>query len=166
MKTISLMATKTMLYFLHPMMKVNKGIAPMFAPEPQEQQEILQQAVEKAPCITFGQFRSLARHRGWTVEWLREQVAGEIDQPTETLRRVMHGALVNGKHQLLADTVVPYRCLIALYQRATQSTPAPAGEKACACGCGAWARGKKKWATPGCRKRVQRRSVIAQKLAL
>jgi hypothetical protein len=160
------MATKTILDCLHPIMKVNKGITPMFAPEPQEQQEILQHAVEKAPCITFGQFRSVARYRGWTVEWLREQVADEIEKPTETLRRVMHGALVDGKHQLLAETVVPYRCLIALYQRATQPTPAPAGEKACACGCGARARGQKKWATPGCRKRVQRRSVIAQKLVL
>jgi hypothetical protein len=75
-------------------------------------------------------------------------VAGEIDKPTETLRRVMHGVLVDGKHDMLSDVVLPYTCIIELYQRATQPTPALAGEKACACGCGALVRVKKKWATP------------------
>jgi hypothetical protein len=131
-----------------------------------EKREVFQQAVEETPRITNGQFRQASTQRRWTFRWLLEQVKDEIDKPTDTVRRILHGTLVNGKHDMLADVVIPYRCLIQLYQRATQSKPAHAGEKACACGCGAKVRGKKKWATPGCRKRVQRRSVIAQKVAL
>jgi hypothetical protein len=130
------------------------------------QREVSQQAVEKAHCITFGQFRHVAKQRGWTFEWLLEQVKGELDKPTDTLRRVMHRAMVDGKHQLLADMVLPYACLIELYQRVTQPVPALAGEKACACGCGVQVTRKRKWATPGYRKRVQRASVIPQKVAL
>src|SRR5262245_4439462 len=134
--------------------------------EQQEQQEVSQQAIEKAPCITYGQFRQVAKRGGWTFGCLLKQVKDEIDKPTDTLRRVMHGSLVDGKHDMLADTVLPYTCLIELYQQATQPKPAVAGEKACTCGCGAKVTGKRKWAAPGCRKRVQRRSVIAQKVAL
>jgi hypothetical protein len=128
----------------------------MLAPEKIEQREVLQQAVEEAVSITYSQFRHVAKHRGWTLEWLLEQAKEKLDKPTDTLRRVMHGALVDGKHELLADVVIPYRCLIELYQRATQLKPALVGDKMCACGCGELVRGKKKWATPGCRKRVQR----------
>ena len=131
-----------------------------------EQREVMQQTVEEAPYITFGQFRQVANQRRWTFGWLLEQVKDEIEKPTDTVRRILHGALVNGKHDMVADVVIPYPCLIELYQQATQSKPAVAGENACACGCGAKVTGKRKWATPGCRKRVQRRSVIAQKMAL
>jgi hypothetical protein len=64
-----------------------------------EQREILQQTIEKANCITFSQFRHIAKQREWSEERLGEQVKGEIDRPTDTLRRIMHGALVDGKHQ-------------------------------------------------------------------
>lgn len=37
----------------------------------------------------------------------------------------------------------------------------PISTKLCGCGCGGQVREQKKWATPGCRKRVQRRSVMA-----
>jgi hypothetical protein len=128
----------------------------VLAPEQLEQREVLQQAVEEAPCITFGEFRNLAKQRGWIFEWLLEQVKGELDKPTDTLRRIMYGALVDGKHQLLPDVVIPYTCLIELYQRATQPKPALTGEKACACGCGGALRGKQRYASPLCRKRAQR----------
>jgi hypothetical protein len=45
-----------------------------------------------------------------------------------------------------------------------QGAPAPQSPivtKLCRCGCGAQVREQKKWATPGCRKRVQRGSVMA-----
>jgi hypothetical protein len=51
-----------------------------------EQRKVLQQAVEKAPCITFGQFRHVAKQRGWLIAWLVEQAKGEIDRPTDTSR--------------------------------------------------------------------------------
>jgi hypothetical protein len=120
--------------------------------------EVPQQAVQQAPCITFGQFRQAARQQGWSPEWLLEQVRGELEQPTEVLRRVLHGATVNGRHELLAEVVLPYACLIRLYQRAARPTPALAGEPACQCGCGGKLRGKQRYASPACRKRRQRLS--------
>ena len=107
------------------------------------QRRVSQQAVEKAPCITFGQFRHVAKQRGWPIAWLVEQVKGELDKPTDTLRRVMHGSLVDGRHDMLTDVVIPYRCLIELYQRAIQPKPALVGDRVCACGCGGLVRGSR-----------------------
>jgi hypothetical protein len=131
-----------------------------------DQREVLQRNVEKAPCITFSQFRQVAKQRWRSNEWFTEHVKGEIDRPSDTLRRILHGAVVDGKQHLLADVVISYRCLIELYQGATLPKLALVGEKACACGCGAKVTGKRKWARPGCRKRVQRGSVIPQKSAV
>jgi hypothetical protein len=121
-----------------------------------EQREVLPQAVENAPCITFGQFRHVAKQQEWSIVWLVDQVKGEIDTPTDTVRRIVHGTVVDGKHQLLADRVLPYRCLIELYQRATTPKPPIVGIKACGCGCGDALRGKQQYASPLCRKRAQR----------
>jgi hypothetical protein len=136
---------------------------------------ISQAAVEQAPCITFGQFRKVARQREWSLEWLVEQCKAELDRPTDTIRRVLEGARVEGHQQGgkwvtpywddMSEVVLPYRCLIALYQRATEPVPALAGERACACGCGAEVRGKQKYASAACRKRVSRKGVIEQKRA-
>ena len=52
-------------------------------PEQSGQREVLQQAVEKVHCITFCQFRHVAKQRGWSIAWLVEQVKGEIDKPTD-----------------------------------------------------------------------------------
>jgi hypothetical protein len=123
-----------------------------------EQREVLHQAVENASCITFGQFRHLAKQRGWSIVWLVEQVKSEIDKPTDTLRRIMHGAMVDGKHHLLADVVLPYSCLIALYQRVTQPVPALVGDKACACGCGERVWGRQRFASQACQKHCYRRA--------
>jgi hypothetical protein len=63
----------------------------------------------------------------------------------------------------LAEVVLPYTCLIALYNKATQPTPALVGEKVCACGCGAKVRGKQRYASPACRKRWQRISEMPKR---
>jgi hypothetical protein len=140
-----------------------------------DQREISQAAVDQAPCITFGQFRKVARQREWSLEWLVEQSKAELDRPTETIRRVLEGARVESHRQGdrwvapywddMAEVVVRYRCLIELYQRATQPTPTLPGESACACGCGGELRGKQKFASAACRKRVSRKGVIALKRA-
>ena len=128
----------------------------MLATKKLDQREVLQEAVEKATCINFHQFRHIAKQQCWSIEWLVEQVKCAIDSPTDTVRRIMHGALLDGKHQLLADVVIPYTCLIELYQHATRPMPPLAGEKACGCGCGDALRGKQRYASAGCRKRAQR----------
>jgi hypothetical protein len=104
--------------------------------EDSAQREVSPQTVENAPCITYGQFRQVAKQRDWSIDRLVDQVKGKIDAPTDTLRRIMHGAQVDGKHQLLADVPLPYTCLIELYQRATQPKPAPDGGRLVVVGVG------------------------------
>lgn len=127
------------------------------------------------PCVTFNQFRKVAKQHEWSVVWIVEQCRAEIDRPTDTIRRVLEGARVEGHWKegqwvapswnAMADVVLPYPCLIALYQRATQPQPALPGEGACACGCGARVRGKQKYATEACRKRASRKRVLERKQA-
>jgi len=137
---------------------------------------ISQAAIEQAPCITFGQFRKVARRRGWSLEWLVEQSKAELDRPTDTIRRVLEGARVEGHREGerwvapywddMTEVVLPYRRLIELYQRATRPRPALDGERQCACGCGGLVRARRKWASPACRKRVQRRARTIEKVAV
>jgi hypothetical protein len=115
-----------------------------------QQHNISQAAVKRAPCITFGQFRKVARQREWCLEWLVEQCRTELDRPSNIIRRVLEGARVEGYREGerwvapywddMAGVVLPYRRSIDLYQRATRLKPALAGEKAYECGLGgaAW----------------------------
>jgi hypothetical protein len=87
-----------------------------------------QDEIESAPTITFAQFRRLAKRREWSVKYLVEQCRDAIDEPTETVQRVLQGATIPGhhdddgkwiapKHQSLDSTVIPYWPLIQLYQK-------------------------------------------------
>jgi hypothetical protein len=73
----------------------------------------LQDEIESAPTITFAQFRRLAKRREWSVKYLVEQYGEEL--PTDTIRRVLDGATVDGKHDKLESTVIPYWPLIQLH---------------------------------------------------
>jgi hypothetical protein len=134
-----------------------------------------QDEVESAPQITFAQFRRLANRREWSAGFLVELCRDHIDNPTDTIRRVLEGARVEGhrdggtwvapRWDDMAEVVVPYRCLIDLYQRATRPHPALAGERSCACGCGGALWGRQTFASGACRKRASRQGVIEQKRA-
>jgi len=87
-----------------------------------------QDEIESAPAITFAAFRRLAKHREWSVEYLVEQCRDHIDDPTETVRRVLQGATIPAhhdaedkwvptRHQSLDSTVLPYWPLIQIYQK-------------------------------------------------
>jgi hypothetical protein len=138
------------------------------------QQATFQRSVTHAPCITFHQFQQVAKAHGWTEEFLIEYARPHLDRPTDIIRRVLEGARVEGHRQGeswvpphsddMAEVVLPYRCLIDLYQRATRPTPALAGEKVCRCGCGGALRGRQTFASVACRKRVSRKGVMGQKL--
>jgi hypothetical protein len=139
------------------------------------QREISQSAVSHAPCVTFRAFRQVAKQHEWSLEWLVEQCKAELDRPTDTIRRVLEGARVEGHRQGerwvaphsddMAEVVLPYQCLIGLYERATRSHPALTGERSCACGCGGQLRGRQQFASGACRKRASRKGVIEQKRA-
>jgi hypothetical protein len=115
----------------------------------------------------------VAAQRAWSFDWIVEQCKAEVDRPT--ICRVLEGARVEGHWKggtwvaphwdTMAEVIIPYQCLIDLYVRAIRGRPALPGEKACACGCGVLIRGKKKWARPGCKKRIQRQSETRRKAA-
>jgi hypothetical protein len=107
--------------------------------------------VDQAPCITFGQFRVLAKRQGWTVDSLAAFVKGGIDSSQRTLERI----LKTGP----ADTVIPYTCLIELYQKAKAKLMdgKATGKGFCADGCGQRVLGRQKFARDACRKRAARR---------
>jgi hypothetical protein len=74
-----------------------------------------QDEIEAAPTITFAAFRRLAKRREWSVKYLVEQYGEEIDHPTDTIRRVLEGATVDGKRVRMDDVVLPYWPLLNLY---------------------------------------------------
>jgi len=107
--------------------------------------------VDQTSCITFNQFRHVAKQRGWTIDSLTVLVKGELDEPKRTIERILKTGPT--------ETVIPYTCLIELYQKAT-ATPAegkPTGKGYCADGCGQQVMGRQKFASDACRKRAARR---------
>jgi hypothetical protein len=110
----------------------------------------LHRSIDQAPQVTCAMFRQRAKSRGWTTPWLIEQVRGDVDRPAEPVKRVLGLAP--------AETLVPYGCLIALYERATAVPLAGPGERRCACGCLRRVKGRQRWGSSACKKRMQRAS--------
>jgi hypothetical protein len=109
----------------------------------------LMRRVDQAPCITFNQFRHVAKRQGWTIDSLAAFVKDELDEPKRTIERI----LKTGP----ADTVIPYACLIELYLK-TLIKPEPIHRPGhCECGCGQRVIGRQKFASDACRKRAARR---------
>lgn len=122
------------------------------------QRDISQSVIDQAPCITFAQVRDLAARNRMTLDDLVEHFHGRVDRPRELFTRIFD--------KRYGEVVLPYRAIIEWFQKATAPVPALAGEKACACGCGGKACGRHKWVSPGCRKRVQRKSRTLQEVGV
>ena len=100
--------------------------------------------------ITYSEFARLARQRHWTVESLAARFRGKIDEPREFFTRVLKAS--NGA------ALLPYRSVIDFYEAGVNISAAlPSAHKVCACGCKQEVFDRKKWALPGCRKRVERK---------
>jgi hypothetical protein len=52
-----------------------------FTVEDYNRDSTLMLQVDETPCITFGQFRHVAKQPGWTVDSLTALAKGEIDEP-------------------------------------------------------------------------------------
>jgi hypothetical protein len=79
----------------------------------------------------------------------------------EIIRQLYHHGWTIGR---LAETF-PYYNAAFISELVKKSRMTPPAEKRCACGCtqGVW--GRQKWATPGCRKRTQRKTRTHPKAA-
>jgi hypothetical protein len=118
--------------------------------------QVSQWAVEHAPCITFAEVRALAAKQGLVVRDLVEQFQEDVERPCEVFTRVWD--------KRLGAVVMPYRAVIAWYQQAIAPILAQEGKPVCACGCGVQVRGRRKWASSGCRQRVYRRARMVRNL--
>jgi hypothetical protein len=142
------------------------SLAPYSAPSTQA---LFQRKVDRAAEITVEAFQRVAKERGWSEDWIVAQCGDEIDHPAKIVHEIMAGKArtragfhfnpSSSEWHDLSQTVIPWAPLIRLYQRARGQTPARSDEKLCACSCGRAVAGGRKWASPGCRKRVQRRKL-------
>jgi hypothetical protein len=98
--------------------------------------------------VTFGDFAKLANKRGLTPEYLAERFTNKIERPSEFFHRVFQAQHV--------AVVIPHRSVLEFYTSMLSHSPIGRHDP-CACGCGQPVFGRKKWAAPGCRKRVQRK---------
>ena len=98
--------------------------------------------------VNFGDFAKLASRRGLTPEYLAERFTNKIERPSEFFHRVFQS-----QH---AAVVIPQRSVLEFYTSMLHHSSIGQHDP-CACGCGQPVFGRKKWASPGCRKRVQRK---------
>jgi hypothetical protein len=105
-----------------------------FTPEGYLKDQALMRAVDHAPSVTCGQFRALAKPQDWTEDDVVAECRGEIDEPRCTIHRIL---FTNP-----SDTVIPYTCLIQLYEKATAIPMAQPGQKSCERGGQGQVRGK------------------------
>jgi len=106
------------------------------------------------PEITFKNFAVLARKRGHTVESLADRFRGKIENPSEFFERVMN---CRYKGEDRSWVVIPYRSVIEFYNEERHYFhDSNQKHRQCACGCGAPVFDRKKWASPACKKRIQR----------
>ena len=100
--------------------------------------------------ITFKEFASLARSRGWTPEYLAQKFRGKIDGPSEFFHRVL-----SGKPDW--SVVIPYRSILELYWN--EMSPILDENKSvrvCLCGCNQRVYGRKQYAQSYCRNKAYR----------
>jgi hypothetical protein len=102
--------------------------------------------------LTFKEFSQLATKRNHTAESLAALFRGKIDQPRDFFERVMSCRLKD-----CSDLPIPYRSVIEFYQRELHSiADTNARHRRCVCGCGQPVFDRQKWATHGCKKKIQR----------
>lgn len=102
--------------------------------------------------VTFGDFAKRAKQRHWSAESLAANVSRQNRSPVRILpsRSERRGTVDS---DCLSVGIELYESESTVTDMSTAS-----GKAVCACGCGAPVFDRKKWATPGCKNRVQRRA--------
>lgn len=104
-------------------------------------------------AVTYADFAKLALRRGWTAAFLGEHFRGRIEEPRAFFERVL-ACSSNGKD--LSGSLIPFRSVLQFYQIELPRAMPAEGTGGCECGCGKPLHGRKKLASPACRKRMER----------
>ncbi len=104
--------------------------------------------------VTFKDFATVAKKRGHTAESLADRFRGKIENPSDFFERIMS---CRYKGEDRSWVVLPYRSVIEFYNEELHYfRDSNQKHRQCACGCGAPVFDRKKWASPACKKRIQR----------
>jgi hypothetical protein len=102
--------------------------------------------------IYFKDFTALARRRNWTAQSLAQRFRGHIENAADFFNRLLSDKF--------PDSIIPYRSVLEFYAANQLKEPPRAdSRRVCACGCGRPVFDRKKWATPGCKKKHARNPV-------
>ncbi len=101
------------------------------------------------PEVTFRDFASLAKRKGWTPEYLAEKFRGEIEGPSEFFHRCL-----SGKPEW--SVVIQYRSVLDLYWRGLSPLIEEESVRFCICGCQRRVYGRKQYASGYCRLKSHR----------
>lgn len=100
--------------------------------------------------VAFKDFAALAAKREWSPEFLAERFKAKIEGPSEFFHRLFQPRY--------GDVVIPYRSVLSFYFQELRFHQEQTGNRrVCACGCGLPVFDRKKWASPGCKKRIGRK---------
>jgi len=105
------------------------------------------------PEVTFRDFASLAKHKGWTAEFLAEEFRGKIEGPSEFFHRVL-SCKYKGKDR--SWVVIPYASVLVLYWQELSPFVEDKSVRLCICGCQRRVYGRKQYATNYCRNKAYR----------
>ena len=118
--------------------------------------------------VTFKDFQKLMIRRKRTVDDLVDIFRGKLDDSRDFFERVMSCQWRDPETRRYEDrgfVVIPYRSVLKFYfeelhyledSKQKPVVLAEPGKPTCACGCGEAIFGRKRWARPGCKKRLQR----------
>jgi hypothetical protein len=119
--------------------------------------------------VTFKAFRGLAAQRGWTPDAVASLLAARgangwggprESAYSEMPKAYLHRVLRRG-HAVDDESVIPYRCLIALYVEMTAARAGGDDVCRCVCGCGSPVTGRHRYATGTCRVRAHRQRRVS-----
>jgi hypothetical protein len=131
-------------------------------PAPSDQTQ-LQRRLGHKPDVTVADFQRLAKGQGWTEDWLTKQLRSHLDDSRRIAQELLTGTgrqrpfTEHYDPQIECDlpaSVIPYSCVLELYESTADREQAQPGERACVCSCGKRVHGKQKYATQACRQRV------------
>jgi hypothetical protein len=111
--------------------------------------------------VTFKEFSELMQRRGHDVDELTMLFRGKIEEPREFFERAISCRVkINGRFEDRSGVVIPYRSVIEFYEHELHyfKDTAKRAQRYCLCGCGVPVFGQHKFASEGCRKRLQRKA--------